>query len=79
VQEALTLSNLSDDFAAPAGLPASELAALRQAFTKAASLPALRAQAAKESLPLSFISSSDVSSQVTTALANANSIAPYVK
>src|SRR5487761_1698456 len=48
VQEALTLSNLSDDFAAPAGVPASELSALRQAFSKAASLPALQAQAAKE-------------------------------
>ena len=79
VQEALTLSNLSDDFAAPAGVPASELSALRQAFSKAASLPALQAQAAKETLPLSFISGSAVSSQVDAAFANASSIAPYVK
>lgn len=79
VQEALTLSNLSDDFAAPAGVPASELSALRQAFSEAASMPALQAQAAKESLPLSFISSSTVASQVDAALTNANSIAPYVK
>jgi tripartite-type tricarboxylate transporter receptor subunit TctC len=79
VEEALTLSNLSDDFAAPAGLPAAELSALRQAFSAAASLPALKAQAAKESLPLSFISGSEVSGQVATALANSSAIAPYVK
>jgi tripartite-type tricarboxylate transporter receptor subunit TctC len=79
VQEALTLSNLSDDFAAPAGVPASELSALRQAFSEAASMPALKAQAAKESLPLSFISSSTVASQVNAALTNASSITPYVK
>ncbi len=79
VQEALTLSNLSDDFAAPAGVPASELSALRQAFSKAASMPALQAQAAKESLPLSFISSSTVASQVDAALTNSSSITPYVK
>lgn len=78
VQEAITLSNLSDDFAAPPGVPASELSALRQAFTKAASLPALKAQAAKESLPLSFISSSSVASQVSAALSNSSAIAPYV-
>ena len=79
VQEALALSDLSDDFAAPAGLPASELSALRQAFAAAASLPALRAQAAKESLPLSFISGSAVAGQVGTALANSSAIGPYVK
>jgi len=79
VQEALALSNLSDDFAAPAGLPAAELSALRQAFGKAASLPALQAQAAKESLPLSFIGSSALASQVATALTNSSAIAPYVQ
>jgi tripartite-type tricarboxylate transporter receptor subunit TctC len=78
VTEALALSNLADDFAAPAGLPASELSALRQAFSEAASLPALKAQAEKESLPLSFISGSTVSGQVDQALANSKTIAPYV-
>jgi tripartite-type tricarboxylate transporter receptor subunit TctC len=78
VKEALTLSNLSDDFAAPAGLPASELSTLRQAFSEAASSPALKAQAEKESLPLSFISGPTVSGQVDQALANSKSIAPYV-
>ena len=78
VTEALGLSNLADDFAAPAGLPASELSALRQAFSAAASLPALKAQAEKESLPLSFISGSAVSGQVDQALANSKTIAPYV-
>jgi tripartite-type tricarboxylate transporter receptor subunit TctC len=78
VKEALALSNLSDDFAAPSGLPASELTALRNAFAKAAALPALKAQAEKESLPLSWISGSGVSSQVTAALSNSQSIAPYV-
>jgi len=78
VTEALALSNLADDFAAPAGLPAAELSALRQAFSAAASLPALKAQAEKESLPLSFISGSAVSGQVDQALANSKTIAPYV-
>jgi hypothetical protein len=78
VKEALALSNLSDDFAAPAGLPASELATLRQAFSQAASLPALKAQAVKESLPLSFIGGAAVSAQVNTALADSSSIAAYV-
>jgi tripartite-type tricarboxylate transporter receptor subunit TctC len=78
VKEALDLSNLSDDFAGPAGLPASELTALRQAFAKAAVLPALQARAGKTSLPLSFTPGSTVLGQVKTALANSNVIAPYV-
>ncbi len=78
LKEALALSDLSDDFAAPPGLPAGELTALRQAFTAAAALPALQAQATKESLPLSFISGTTVSGQVATALANSGAIAAYV-
>jgi len=78
LKEALALSDLSDDFAAPPGLPASELTALRQAFTAAAASPALQAQATKESLPLSFISGTTVSGQVATALANSGTIAAYV-
>jgi tripartite-type tricarboxylate transporter receptor subunit TctC len=78
VNEALALSDLSDDFAAPPGLPAATLTALRQAFTNAAALPALKAQAVKESLPLSFISGPTVSGQVTTALSNSGAIATYV-
>jgi tripartite-type tricarboxylate transporter receptor subunit TctC len=78
VKEALALSNLSDDFAAPPGLPASELTALRNAFSEAAANPALRAQAKKESLPLSWISGTDVTSQVTSALGNSQLIASYV-
>jgi tripartite-type tricarboxylate transporter receptor subunit TctC len=79
VKEALDLSNLSDDFAAPAGLPAADLTALQNAFSKAAADPQLKAQANKESLPLSWISGSSVSSQVKTALSQSNTIAPYVK
>jgi tripartite-type tricarboxylate transporter receptor subunit TctC len=79
VTEALTLSDLSDDFAAPAGLPAAELTTLRNAFAQAAALPALKAQALKESLPLSWISGATAAGQVTTALANSSSISPYVK
>jgi tripartite-type tricarboxylate transporter receptor subunit TctC len=78
VKEALALSNLSDDFAAPAGLPAADLTTLRNAFAQAAANPALQAQAKKESLPLSWISGPSVTSQVTTALSNSQSIAPYV-
>src|ERR1700744_3815452 len=79
VTEALALSDLSDDFAPPAGLPASELATLRNAFAKAAALPALKAQALKESLPLSWIGGATAAGQVNTALANSSSISPYVK
>jgi tripartite-type tricarboxylate transporter receptor subunit TctC len=78
VKEALDLSNLSDDFAAPPGLPAADLTALRQAFAKAAALPALQARAKKESLPLAWIDGSSVSGQVNTALSASSSIAPYV-
>jgi tripartite-type tricarboxylate transporter receptor subunit TctC len=78
VKEALHLSNLADDFAAPAGLPASELSALRQAFANAAALPALQAQAKKASLPLSFTPGATLGGQVKTALANSKAIAPYV-
>ncbi len=78
VKEALELSDLSDDFAAPAGLPKSELTALRQAFAKAATLPALKQRASQESLPLAFIPGTELGSQVSAALANANAIAPYV-
>lgn len=79
VQEALALSNLSDDFAAPAGLPAGDLAALRQAFAQAAALPALRAQAKKESLPLAWIDGAAVSGRVSSALTASATIAPYVR
>jgi tripartite-type tricarboxylate transporter receptor subunit TctC len=79
VQEALALSNLSDDFAAPAGLPAGDLTVLRQAFVKAAALPALQAQAQKESLPLAWTSGSTLSGQVNSALSASSTIAPYVK
>ncbi len=78
VKEALTLSNLSDDFAAPAGVPASELSALRQAFAKAAASPALQAQAVKASLPLSFTPGTTLAGQVDAALADSSTIAPYV-
>jgi tripartite-type tricarboxylate transporter receptor subunit TctC len=79
VQEALALSNLSDDFAAPPGLPAADLTALRQAFVKAAALPALKAQALKESLPLAWITGPSVSGQVSSALSASSTIAAYVK
>ncbi|MGH3166008.1 MAG: hypothetical protein ACRDN0_08945, partial [Trebonia sp.] len=78
VNEALALSDLSDDFAAPAGLPASELTALRNAFVQAAANPALKAQATKQSLPLSYISGTSVTSQVSTALSHSQAIALYV-
>ena len=79
LKEANALANLSDDFAAPPGTPAATVTALRQAFTKAAALPALQAQAKKESLPLAFISGPTAASQVASAESNSSSIAPYVK
>lgn len=79
VHEALQLSNLADDFAAPAGTPAATLATLRAAFTKAASSSALQAQAKKEELPIAPIDGATLSGQVDTALQQANAIAPFVK
>jgi tripartite-type tricarboxylate transporter receptor subunit TctC len=79
VQEALALSNLSDDFAAPAGLPSGDLTVLRQAFAKAAVLPALQAQAVKESLPVAWITGPTLSGQVNSALSDSSTIASYVK
>ena len=79
VKEAVELSNLSDVFAAPPGLPAAQLTALRQAFAKAATLPALRKQATKESLPLAFISGATTASSVSSAVSNSSAIAPFVK
>jgi len=78
VQEALQLSNMADDFAAPPGTPASTLAALRAAFTKAANSPALQTQATKENLPIAPTDGATLSGQVATALQQANAIAPFV-
>lgn len=78
VTEALTLSNTAFDFAAPPGVPAKVLAVLRQAFTAAANLPALKAQAQKEALALSPISGSELGPEVDAAVTHAKAIAPYV-
>jgi tripartite-type tricarboxylate transporter receptor subunit TctC len=79
VNEAIQLSDLADDFAAPAGLPAAAVSALRTAFSNAAAIPALQAQAAKEKLPLAWTNGTTLAGQVATAVANASTIAPYVK
>lgn len=79
VKEALALGNLADDFAAPPGLPAKDLTVLRQAFAKAAADPALKAAAAKQSLPVSWTDGAQTGSQVSQALSASPAIAPYVK
>lgn len=79
LQEVERLGNLVDDFAAPPGLPASELATLRTAFAKAAASPALLAQATKESLPVALTGGATLAGQVNTAQSQATSIAPYLK
>jgi len=78
VNEVIQLSDLADDFAAPPGLPAAEVSALQTAFTNAAALPALQAQAAKEDLPISWTNGTTLAGQITTAAANANTIASYL-
>jgi tripartite-type tricarboxylate transporter receptor subunit TctC len=78
VQEALQLSNLADDFAAPPGVPAATLAALRAAFTKTANSPALKAQATRESLPIDPTDGATLKGQVATALQQASAITPFV-
>lgn len=78
VREALALSNLSDDFAGPAGIPPARLAVLRSAFKKAATSPRLLARATKESLQVKPIPGSALGPEVTAALSAAKAIAPYV-
>jgi tripartite-type tricarboxylate transporter receptor subunit TctC len=78
VKEALRLSDLSDDFGGPPGIPAGRLAALRSAFSKAAGEAALKAQATKESLVLDPTDGATLAGQVDLALKQSQSIAPYV-
>jgi tripartite-type tricarboxylate transporter receptor subunit TctC len=78
VNEAIQLSDLADDFAAPPGLSAAATSALQTAFTSAAALPALQAQAAKEKLPLAWTNGTTLAGQVAAAAANSNTIATYV-
>jgi hypothetical protein len=78
VREALALSNLSDDFAGPPGIPTAELDALRAAFVKAASSSALQAQAVKESLQVTATPGATLAKQVATALSGGSAIAPLV-
>lgn len=78
VKEALALSNVTFDFAGPAGIPSARLAVLRAAFKKALADPSTIAAAAKEGEPLSYTSGSTVTSEVQNAIAQASTISTYV-
>ncbi len=78
VKEALLLSDLSDDFAGPPGIPAAELAVLRSAFDTAAASAALKAQAAKQNLALGPTAGASLGGEVATAVTQGSSISPYV-
>lgn len=78
VKEALLLSNLSDDFAGPPGIPVARLAVLRSAFMKAANSAALTARAVKESLVLGPTDGATLAGQVNAALSQGKAISPYV-
>lgn len=78
VKEALLLSDLSDDFAGPPGIPAAELTVLRNAFSQAAASPALQAQAVKQHLAIGPTDGATLASEVTTAVAQGSAISPYV-
>lgn len=78
VDEAVTLANLSYDFAAPPGLSASKLAVLRKAFMAACNLPALKAAAAKGGLPISPIGGATIASSVKQGLSKAQTLSSYL-
>ncbi len=78
VKEGLLLSDLSDDFAGPPGIPAAELTVLRNAFSQAASSSALQAQATKQHLAIGPTDGATLASEVTTAVAQGSAISPYV-
>ncbi|MGC8512754.1 MAG: tripartite tricarboxylate transporter substrate-binding protein [Acidimicrobiales bacterium] len=78
VKEGLLLSDLSDDFAGPPGIPAAELTVLRDAFSQAAASPALQAQATKQHLAIGPTDGATLASEVTTAVAQGSAISPYV-
>jgi tripartite-type tricarboxylate transporter receptor subunit TctC len=78
VKEALLLSDLSDDFAGPPGIPAAELTVLRNAFSQAAGSSALQAQAKKQSLAIGPTDGATLASEVATAVTQGPAISPYV-
>lgn len=78
VKEALALSNVTFDFAGPAGIPSARLAVLREAFKKALADPSTIAAAKKEGEPLSYTSGSKVASEVQSAISQASTISTYV-
>jgi len=78
VKEALLLSDLSDDFAGPPGIPAAELTVLRNAFSQAAGSSALQAQAKKQSLAIGPTDGATLASEVGTAVTQGPAISPYV-
>lgn len=78
VKEALALSNVTFDFAGPAGIPSARLAVLREAFKKALADPSTIAAAAKEGEPLSYTSGATVTSEIQTAISQASTISTYV-
>ncbi len=78
VKEALTLSNLSDDFAGPPGIPAARLQVLRQAFLTAAKSSALQAAALKASIQVGPIDGATLATQVSQAVAQGSAIGPFV-
>lgn len=79
INEVQALSDLDFDMAGPPGIPTARLAALRTAFQKAITDPTTIAEAKKESEPLGYVSGSQVSSNVTSAISKGSAILVYVK
>ncbi len=78
VKEELLLSKLEFDFAGPPGIPSARLAVLRQAFLQAAQASATKILAQKDGEVISPISGATLASEVSSAVKEAQSIAPYV-
>ncbi len=78
VDEELLLSKLEFDFAGPPGIPSSRLAILRKAFMQAAQASETQAIAQKDGEVLSPVAGATLSSEVSSAVKESKSIAPYL-
>lgn len=78
IKTLLRVLSASQAVATPKGVPAPRLAALRQAMQWGMQQPGLKAQALKQSLNPGYTPGPQVQQTLTTALADAKSLKPYL-
>lgn len=79
VTEAFALGNIGFGFAAPPGLPANRLAALRTAFMNAMSSSSVKAEALKQSLSLAPMDGATLAQKVSAAENSASVLSSYIQ